>query len=204
MLELLDRLLHEGPTAFSRDEIAATPDLFQQRAALIYTPTEELPEEHVGRGKLDVVLPLPLPTMQECSENAAYRAPRLWLDLLQRATGKLRWRPINPAIVTIVTYDAFIAPVFAPLPKALEDALKASTTGRRDGRQLHYFGAIEDDAPEFVAELNLYQSEIDDPSDAHCRVIVQAVPEDYEPSNSYTSGLLPDDFDFEQPHNHAL
>lgn len=204
MLKLLDRIHDEGPTTFSREEIAATPDLLQQRAALIFTPTEELPHELVGSGKLDVVVPLALPIIQEGSDNIAYRAPRLWLDLLQRATGKLRWLPINQAIVTIITYDAFIAPVFAPLPKALNDALKVSTTGRRDGRKLYYFGAIKDDAPEFLAELNVYQSEVANPSDAHCRVIVQAVPKGYKPSHTYTSGLLPDGFDFEQPHDNTI
>ena len=105
METLLDELYYGGPQIFSSERLSEETDLFRQRTALFYTPTENLPTSSIGQGKLDVKLPIASPTLFEWEENLAYRIPRLWVDLIQRATGKLRWIPIVPAKVTLIRYD---------------------------------------------------------------------------------------------------
>ena len=59
METLLDELYYEGPKVYASAELATEADLFRNRTALFYTPTEEIPPEWVGEGKLDITLPLP-------------------------------------------------------------------------------------------------------------------------------------------------
>jgi hypothetical protein len=59
--------------------------------------------------------------------------------------------------------------------KSLLDALKASTTGRRDRRLLYYFGAIRDDNNTDLVEFQLTQEHVNSPAKAGTRVIVEAM-----------------------------
>ena len=138
---------------------------------------------------LDVYLPLVLPTIFEADEIVAHRNPRLWVDLLQRATRKLRWHPICPARVTIIKYDLSLEPVSILQPKALLDALKVETTGRNDGLSLYYFGTISDDDP-FSVGSTILQEVVDDLNKVGCRVIVEPMPDGAEPPFPHTSGIL--------------
>lgn len=174
METLLDDLYYHGPRVFTRDRLREETNLFRQRTALFYTPTENLPRPLLGEGKLDVVVPIAFPTLFDLQENMAYRVPRLWVDLLQRATGKLRWKPMIPAKVTLIRYDStYYSGINVLGEKALLDALKCCTTGRRDGRVLHYFGAILDDDDENLRELHIKQELVDDPAQAYSRIVVE-------------------------------
>jgi hypothetical protein len=51
---LLNDLYYEGPRPFTAARIRKEPELFAVRAALVYTPTSNIPAEFVGDGKLDV------------------------------------------------------------------------------------------------------------------------------------------------------
>ena len=166
---------YEGPQVFSAGEICAEADLFAERCALFYTPTENLPSEWVGEGSLDVLLPIATPSFSELLELYWRETPRFWVDLLQRATGKLRWRPVSSSVrLTILRYDSIMLPRHGISgAKALVDSLKVRTTGRIDGRLLYYFGAIVDDGPRYIADWNFEQERVAHPSDAKTRVIVQ-------------------------------
>lgn len=172
---LTDVVFNDGPTAFEREELDRAEDLFEDRAALFYTPTSEIPEKWIGSGTLDVVLPIATPSAFELNEVIGYRSARMWVDLLQRATGKIRWSPLPPlAHVTVELHDVreerYDAPVGA---KALVDPLKAATTGRADGgRLLYYFGAIIDDSPRHI-ELEWVHAKSDSPGTACTRVAVK-------------------------------
>jgi hypothetical protein len=172
---LLDDLYYKGPQIFSRKRLLGEGDLFKQRGALFYTPTEHLPRTHIGSGPLNVILPIVLPTAFERVEIYSYRIPRLWVDLIQRATGKLRWQPMIPAKVTITRYDAYELGESDMVGgiKAVLEALKVRTSGRYDGRWLYYFGAIEDDNQTCLSALSYPQKRISDPSKAYCRIIVE-------------------------------
>jgi hypothetical protein len=172
---LLDDLRYKEPQVYSRKRLLGERDLFKYRTALFYTPTEHLPHIHIGSGPLSVVLPIAPPTIFEYTEIYGYRTPRLWVDLIQRATGKLRWQPIIPAKVTIIRYDAY---EFGQIDiiggiSAVLDALKVRTSGRYDGRWLYYFGAIKDDNKTYLAALSYPQKRISDPSKAYCQIIVE-------------------------------
>lgn len=136
------------PISFSRSELEQVEDLWEQRAALFLTPTSEIPDKFVGTGVLRVTLPIVTPTLEEWWHIPGYHNTRMWVDLLQRATGKIRWRPTDPVTITTTRRDTEL-PRYGVLAggKALTDAYKVSSTGRRDGRLVHYFGAIVDDAP---------------------------------------------------------
>jgi hypothetical protein len=167
---------YEVPTVFSRADLATQSDLFAHRAALFFTPTANLPARFVGEGPLQVRLPFPPPTIYEFWEIPGLRSPRLWVELLQRATRKLRWRPTPRSRVEIVCFDAHRWGPNRIGHKALVDALKRVTTGRRDGRLLHYFGAIEDDGPGVLeGSGEVRENLIDDPADAHCIVRIDPV-----------------------------
>jgi hypothetical protein len=56
--------------------------------------------------------------------------------------------------------------------KALIDALKVKTTGRKDKKYLHYFGAILDDGPQFV-DIHFKQEYVKHPKNACVRIEVQ-------------------------------
>ena len=91
LIQLIEN--NRPPISFSVGQVRRSPDLFRERAALFYTPTENLPPQWMGEGELDVTLPVVCPTFFECSEIRWYQTLRFWVDLLQRATGKLRWHP---------------------------------------------------------------------------------------------------------------
>ena len=79
-----------------------------------------------------------------------------------------------PSKVTLIRYDcvAYSAPdVYGA--KALLDALKYQTTGRRDGLMLYYFGAIRDDNPDDLKEMYIKQKLVENPSQASTRIIVE-------------------------------
>ena len=156
METLLNELYYEGPKIYSYTTLSEDPDLFRNRTALFYTPAENVPAAFVGQGNLGITLPIAFPTLFEWSEILAYRIPRLWVDLIQRATGKLRWTPMVPARVTLFRYDST---TYGGLniygAKALLDALKYQTTGRYDRMMLYYFGAIRDDTPEDLKDFVL-------------------------------------------------
>jgi hypothetical protein len=166
-----DAMEMKGPIAFTGARLKRQEHLFAHRSALFYTPTRQIPEDYVGSGTLDVTLPIVTPDYSD--ENRAYWSPRLWVDLLQRQTGKLRWRPMMPALILLVRYDSFtIRSDHAAIGmKGLIDALKVRTTGRRDRRYLHYFGAIVDDGPGFI-DVTCEQALVEHPKDARVRVRV--------------------------------
>jgi hypothetical protein len=175
MKDLLDELYYQGPRQFTQRRLALEEDLFAVRAALIYTPTSHIPPRWIGSGRLDVWLPLAIPTLQEFLDCRSRQSARLWIDLLQRATGKIRWQPNLPARVRIVRFDSAEYAEHNLCAKSLFDALKAFTTGRRDRRLLYYFGAIRDDAGCDVVEFRLTQEVVDSPAKAGTRVVVESV-----------------------------
>ena len=142
-----------GPTSFKHKLLAKHPDLFMERSALFFTPTANLPSAFVGLGNLDVFLPVCSPDFYDCFFIRSYMSPRLWVDLIQRHTGVLRWATSAHSTVTITRFDQTLIRQdhFIAGTKALLDALKVQTNGRRDGRPLFYFGAIFDDAEQFVS-----------------------------------------------------
>jgi hypothetical protein len=103
---LLDELYDYGPQSYKLEQLSQVTYLFRNRPALFYTATDQIPTKWIGEGRLDITLPITSPTIFEWQEIAAYRGPRLWVDLLQRATGKLRWTPLVPAKVTLIRYDS--------------------------------------------------------------------------------------------------
>jgi hypothetical protein len=169
-----EELEDTGPVAFSRQRLNRQEHLFAHRSALFYTPTENILPEYVGSGPLDITLPVAPPDYSEFMENQAYRIPRFWVDLIQRQTHKLRWKPMSPAKVTFVRYDyyAIRSDHLRIGTKAILDALKIRASGRRDGLYLHYFGAIIDDAADFV-DVQWSQEIVDHPRDAGVRVVVE-------------------------------
>ena len=171
-----DELLYGRPVSFSRNRLKNQKDLFSHRNALFYTPTRNIPAEFIGVGPFTVTLPIAAPGCIGFRENPGYFSPRLWVDLIQRQTGKIRWKPIMPAHVAFVRYDSSLLPDWnlAPSIKALLDAFKVSTTGRRDGRLLYYFGAIVDDASDFIT-LSLDQESVAHPRDSKITVRVTGV-----------------------------
>lgn len=181
-MQKLSRIIEDyGPAEFTAEQLARAKNLFHQRSALFFTPTEAVPEEWIGRGRLTVTLPIPFPNWYEFYEVYAYKTPRLWVDLLQRATGKLRWTPLKPASVRMTRYDTIRHPYHVMGgAKALLDALKESTTGRSDGRLLYYFGAIADDNPDDMPQYEVNQRLVDVPADAHTEITV----EKFDPDDS--------------------
>ncbi len=174
MEPLLDDVFYDGPQMFSRRRLARTRDLFERRAALFCTPTENIPAEYVGSGPLDITLPLVAPSIFEYFEVSGYRSARLWVDLIQRATGKIRWTPIGQVRITIIRYDTCLfGPGNISGTKALVDALKVKSTGRRDGRWLYLFGAVEDDNQKWVKDISWNQERVAKPTEGHCRVVVK-------------------------------
>ena len=185
-----------SPKIFTAEELASAADLFRDRTAPYFTPTTNVPSEWVGNGRLDVVLPLPSPTIFDYHTNPAYRVPRLWVDMLQRATGKLRWEPVYPPKLTIVRYDtsAFDHHAIQTGAKAVEDALIVKAAGRSDGRILHYFGTIEDDSIMVLSRTEYYQVLVDEHMDARTRIIVEVDSEhvhDTSSSSSYGPNTRP-------------
>ena len=187
------------PTTYTSDELADYPNLFRDRTSLFFTPTANIPSQWVGEGRLDVILPLASPTVYEYGTNPASRVPRLWVDLLQRATGKLRWTPMSPAKITIVRYDTSGYDIFAVTTgaKALVDALIVKAAGRSDGRILHYFGAIQDDNMKVFTHGGYYQVIVGTHAEARTRIVVEPAPnEDVESPRicAFAPGQgLPDD-----------
>lgn len=174
MDNLLQELLYKGPRPFTAARLAAEEDIYAVRAALAYTPTSRIPVEWVGSGRLDVWLPLAIPTLQEFLDCRSRQSVRLWVDLLQRATGKIRWSPNVPARVELVRFDCTEYGADNLCVKSLLDALKACTTGRRDKRLLHYFGAIKDDSERDLTEFRLTEERVNSPAKAGMRVVVEA------------------------------
>ncbi len=174
MNSLSNEIYYEGPTVFTSGRLAKETDLLCYREALYFTPTANLPQDMVGKGKLEVNLPIPFPTLFEWESNLACRVPRLWVDLIQRATGKLRWTPMVPAKVTLIRFDSCVLSTLnVNGAKALIDALKLQTTGRRDRRMLYYFGAIRDDNPDDLKTLKIEQRLISEPSKAYTQIVVE-------------------------------
>jgi hypothetical protein len=175
MRSLTYEIEHYGPKRFSKNRILQEDELFEQRTALFYTPTANLPSDFIGHGPLNVWLPLASPTYLEYHEFRAFRSPRIWVDLLQRATGKVRWLPIFPAKVTLIRIDSYDEPEHNILAgaKSVIDALKVRTAGRRDGRLLYYFGAIADDNQKSVKEWKLRQEIVAHPSMAGTKILVE-------------------------------
>ena len=168
--EELDR---RGPVSFTTRRLGKQNHLFAHRSALFYTPTRNIPTDLVGSGPLEVTLPVAPPDYTSLLEIRALGSPRFWVDLIQRHTGKLRWRPMLPAHITFRRYDYFSIrdDHLAIGMKGLRDALKVRTTGRRDGTYLHYFGAIVDDGPSFV-EVTYEQELVPTPKEAGVRIQV--------------------------------
>ena len=173
-----------GPTKYTLDELADNSDLFRDRTSLFFTPTANIPSQWVGEGRLDVILPLASPTAYEYVTNPAFRVPRLWVDLLQRATGKLRWTPMSPAKVTIVRYDTSGYDLWSVITgaKALIDALIVKAAGRSDGRILHYFGAIQDDNMKVYTHGGYCQVIVGTHAEARTRIVVEPAPNEDEES----------------------
>jgi hypothetical protein len=168
-----EELESNGPISFTRRRLKKQEYLFAHRSALFYTPTENIPVGYVGRGPIDIRVPVTTPDCTSSREVRALMSPRLWVDLIQLQTGKLRWCPMSPAKVTFVRYDCFTIRFdhFAIGIKGVLDALKVRTTGRRNGINLYYFGAIEDDAPEFI-DVSADQKLVANPQDSGLRIQV--------------------------------
>lgn len=181
----------DGPTPFSKRRLAKERHLFEQRAALSFTPTTNIPSRYVGDGVLDITVTLAIPTWAEFRHNPAHRVPRLWLDLIQRATNRIRWKPMRPATVALFTWDICLYPLGDLVYKALLDALKETTAGRRDGRLLHYFGAIRDDNARDLRGTDLFHGIVATAADARTRIVVRHVSEDTPTRN--VMGYLPRD-----------
>ncbi len=183
-----DDMEMKGPMPFTRARPKRQEHLFAHRSALFYTPTQHIPEDFVGGGNLDVTLPVVTPDYTD--ENRAYWSPRLWVDLLQRQTGKLRWRPMMRAEILLVRYDSFtIRSDHAAIGmKGLLDALKVRTTGRRDRKYLYYFGAIVDDGPGFI-NVTCEQVLVNHPKDARVRVRVSPEATETQEVNAGASRL---------------
>ena len=162
----------EGPTVFDLSTLEMVPDLFRERAALFYTPTENLPPQFVGSGILRVTLPIVSPNMFEFYELRGYTTPRLWVDLLQRATGLIRWRPYEYAKVSIKRVDVWSDNYDICGAKALLDSLKRQTHGRADRMPLYYFGAIEDDRPSLL-DYGFVNEATAKAADAHMEISVE-------------------------------
>lgn len=148
MADLLSRkIYYNGPAIFTLNDILQQDDLFSHRCALIYTPTNNLPKDVVGVGNIDITLPIVTPDYLEVREIKCYASPRLWMDLIQRTSGFIRWTPIEKARVIITRRDfrRLRDDHYVIGAKALRDALKYKTTGRTDGLSLYYWGAIWDD-----------------------------------------------------------
>ena len=77
MGSILNDLYYEGPQTYSLADFENCDDLFADRVALFFTPTENIPPDFVGEGRLDVTVPLATPTLYEWIGNPAYRVPRL-------------------------------------------------------------------------------------------------------------------------------
>jgi len=168
-----DEISSNGPIIFPQSRLTKQTHLFAHRAALFYTPTENIPSKWIGSGPLDLTIPLPIPDYTELFELRAYSIPRFWVDLLQRQTHKLRWQPISQARVHFTRYDYFTIRMdhLAFGIKALLDALKFRTSGRRDGMYLYYFGAIVDDGPNFI-DVSCSQEVVSHPKNAGVRIEV--------------------------------
>ena len=151
-MDLLQDAYYNGERRLGRSTVAQDPRLFRSSAALFLTPTSEIPPQHVGSGALTVRLPIPTPSWIEMLLIPGYRSPRLWVDQLQRATGRIRWTPMTPALVTVTHFDVHRTRDDETIvgTKALIDALKARSTGRADGQYVYYFGAIVDDGCDFI------------------------------------------------------
>ena len=160
--------------SFSKERLEKQPNLFAHRSALYFTPTNNLPRENVGSGSLDITLPIPTPDYTDYWELNSYKSPKMWVDLIQRQTQKIRWTPMNPATIILTRYDAWNIRQdhLSPGIKALIDAFKVKTTGRKDKRYLFYFGAILDDGPNF-AEVKVNQAIVEHPRLACIRVQIQ-------------------------------
>ena len=153
--------------------LAGHSDIFKERAALIFTPTRSIPQAFVGSGEFSIFLPVCTPDFYECFFIRSYMSPRLWLDLIQRHTGVIRWTPLQNPTVTFTRFDTtLIRDDHATAGiKALRDALKLQTTGRRDGRLLYYFGAIRDDDPR-SARFVYQQKQVPGPSKAGVKITI--------------------------------
>ena len=68
MDEILDELYLGIPKTYTSSDLEGYGDLFGIRTGLFFTPTDNIPSEWVGEGRLDVVLPLASPTAYEWSE----------------------------------------------------------------------------------------------------------------------------------------
>ena len=172
-----DELGMQGPTLFTRERLHQQEGLFAHRSALFYTPTENIPAYNIGADALDVTLPVVTPDYTCVQQIRAYSSPRLWVDLLQQQSGKLRWSPISPARLELVRYDYYVIRLDHAISgsKALIDALKVGTFGRRDGKYIYYFGAILDEGPDFI-DLIVRQTLVEHPRDARVRVTVSPLP----------------------------
>jgi hypothetical protein len=174
---LLDEIYYNGPVKFQASRLADEEKLFAMRGALFYTPTSRIPGQWIGRGRLDVWLPVAIPTIQEYADCPSRQSVRLWVDLLQRATGKIRWVPNLPARVRFIRTDSVRHSPHNLCVKSLLDALKAST-GRRDRRLLYYFGAISDDNNDDLLDGETTQELVDSPAKGGTRVIVEQIDQE--------------------------
>ncbi|MFH1361437.1 MAG: hypothetical protein ABIH69_02135 [bacterium] len=156
------------------EESLGNTDVFARRSFLFFTPTTSIPDFYVGEGPLDVKLPIPTPDYTEIIESGFPESPKFWVNLIQRQTCKIRWKPIkNPKIIyTRFDYHKITRCDFAIGTKAVTDALKISSFGRRDGKLLYYFGAIFDDGPGDI-ELEWEQVIVGSPVEAGIRIEVK-------------------------------
>jgi len=189
-----DELECRGPVSFDPRTLRRQQHLFAHRSALFYTPTKNVPPHYIGSGPLDITLPVATPDYTDLRGIRALGSPRFWVDLIQRQTGKLRWRPMSPARIIFVRYDYFSIRTdhLAIGMKGLVDALKVRTTGRRDGIYLYYFGAIVDDGPGFV-DVTYEQELVTRPKDARIRIRVspQGVNKTVQRTGARRSGGAP-------------
>jgi hypothetical protein len=93
------------------------------------------------------------------------------VDQIQRATGKIRWRPFRTPYIEFTTYDTYPhSPTF--ILKAILDALKIKSMGRSDGKAIHYFGPLVDDDCKSYRGYDVTEKRVTNASDIGCRIVI--------------------------------
>jgi hypothetical protein len=171
MGSLAKQVEDSGLRPFTKKELSLAADLFADRAALFLTPTETLPSRYIGHGRLNIWIPIPIPSWLEYFQVPGYRSPRFWVDQIQRATGKIRWRPFRTPYIEFTTYDTYPhGPTF--ILKAILDALKIKSMGRSDGKAIHYFGPLVDDDCKSYRGYDVIEKRVTNASDIGCRIVI--------------------------------
>ncbi|MDQ3059249.1 MAG: hypothetical protein M3R45_06935 [Pseudomonadota bacterium] len=164
---------------FFASELSGTEqDLMWFRSSLFYTKSAALPSSLIGEGELNAWIPFQLRSPWSSDGCEFLRSPRLWVDLLQVATGKLRWKPLGVSVLFLTIHDTYRWPLQITNYeiKGLIDALKVIGNPGRTAA-VHYFGALEDDSPNFLPAIVLNYRRVHDVKDAGIQLELKKSPE---------------------------